>query len=292
MRILNHGVGCLLAAVLWAFFSGAAWADHPSTEPIGAEMPTSELSNSDVYEEEVKINNGEDLTRPLTRFDFRTKYQDLKDGARALTFTFRVDKPFQFDNGWSVSTRFDFPLTLKNAVANDNPNGDDQFGLGDDLLQFLAITPPLDSEKRWALGFGTRLVFPTATAEQLGSGKWQLAPIVGVRAFVPEVSKGSYVALLVRNQFSVAGDPNRRDINDLYVQPMFNWQLEDQWYVNFAPEMRFNLNDKGQAFVPFSVAIGKKINPGLVMSVEFKVPVIENYRQYDAEVEYRVGFFF
>jgi hypothetical protein len=38
--------------------------------------------------------------------------------------------------------------------------------------------------------------------------------------------------------------------------------------------------------------VGKMINSKTVLSVEVKAPLLDDYRQYDFEVEFRIGFFF
>jgi hypothetical protein len=257
-------------------------AFEPDSEP--------ELDLADVSEAEE--NNGQDPTRPLTRLDIRIKHQDLPSGLSAELLTLRVDKPFVLGDGWSVATRVDMPLVYTDVPSLDNPNGDDEFGVTDSLFQALFITPPLGADKRWAVGFGSQLIFPTGSQDQMGTGKWQLAPIVAARYALPELSKGSFAALLVKQQFSFAGDGDRSNVNDIVIQPVFSWTLPDQWFVGSSPEMRFNMREDGDAFIPLDINVGKMIAPGVVSSLQFDVPLVDDYQQYDWQLEFRVGFFF
>ncbi len=259
---------------------GSFQDDQPGTPPTGTGAGE-------------EVNTGQDPTKPVTRLDIRYKYQDLPGGFTNNLITFRVDKPVPLsDSGWTLSLRVDAPVAYNDVPSRDNPNGDREFGMSDSLFQALLITPPLGDDKRWALAFGTQVLFPTGSQDQFGTGKWQLAPTAAVRMAWPEVSKGSFFALLVRDQFSFAGQDERADINDLIVQPVFNWQLPETWFLTFSPEIKFDLEGDGDAFVPFDILVGKMINPRTVASVQFSVPIVDDYPQYDWQVEFRIGFFF
>lgn len=273
-----------------------AWALCVAVQVAGAQSAVAQAEigkASDAAQAPAEeVNNGQDPTKPLTRVDFRLKHQNLPQGRQGDILTFRVDKPFVLGGGWVLSTRADLPLAYNNVPSRDNPNGDREFGIADSLFQALLVTPPLDAENRWAIGFGSQFIFPTSSQDQMGQGKWQMAPIVAARYATPEVSAGSFAALLVKEQFSFAGDENRRSVNDLVVQPIFNWNLPESWFLTFSPEMRFNMNDGGKAFVPFDILVGKMIVPGVVGSVQFDVPLVDDYKQYDWQVEFRLGLFF
>src|SRR5262245_45795305 len=91
-----------------------------------------------------EVNNGQDPTKPLTRFDFRYQYQNLPPSHddNAHIFTLRADKPFVLAPGWTFAARLDVPLFLTEAVSPDNPRGVYQFGQGDLLIQGLLINAP------------------------------------------------------------------------------------------------------------------------------------------------------
>jgi len=253
-------------------------------------QPESAAAQPDAPAAETEVNTGQDPTKPLTRLDLRLKYQNLPGGNNAVIPTARLDVPVPIgDTGWTLGTRFDLPFVASDVPSPDNTNGDWHVGLGDALFQALAITPP---QGRWQFAFGSQLLFPTGSEDQMGTGKWQLAPIAAGVYAIPEISKGSFAALLVKEQFSFAGDDSRRSINDLVIQPILNINLPDLWFLNFAPEMRFDMNDDGKAFIPLSAMVGKMITPKTVLSIEAKVPLVNDYQQYDFELEFRIGFFF
>jgi hypothetical protein len=234
-------------------------------------------------------NSGQDPTRPVTRVDVRLKYQDNPSGSEAQFMTLRADKPYLIRGGWKLSTRVDLPLVRNNVITPGNVSGDYQGGLGDVLTQALFLSPP---HGRTTFGFGTQLIMPTGTKTQFTTGKWQLAPSALAVVQLPKISRGSFVGILVKDTFSFAGKVNRPNINVVSMQPIFNWALPDRWFATFGPEAKFNGKDHWKPFVPLDVTIGKKINARTVMSLQADIALIDRYRQYDWQTEFRIGFFF
>lgn len=234
-------------------------------------------------------NTGQDPTRPVTRVDVRLKYQDNPGGFDAELLTLRADKPLMFDSGWKLSTRIDLPFVRNNVVSLDNLDGDHEAGLGDVLVQALFISPP---HGKATFGFGTQLIMPTGTQDQFTTDKWQLAPSALAVYQLPEISRGSFVGVLVKDTFSFAGDDDRLNINVASIQPIFNWTLPDKWFLTFAPEAKFNTKDDWKLFLPFDVTIGKKISPTTVVSLQTDVALVDEFKQYDWQTEFRIGFFF
>jgi len=254
---------------------GLATAAHAQAAPPGP----------DAHEE----NTGQDPTRPVTRVDVRLKYQDNPGGFDAELLTLRADKPFMFDSGWKLSTRIDLPFVRNNVPSLDNLDGNHEAGLGDVLVQALFISPP---HGKATFGFGTQLIMPTGTQDQFTTGKWQLAPSALAVYQLPEISRGSFVGMLVKDTFSFAGDDDRLDINVASAQLIFNWALPDKWFLTFSPEAKFNTKDDWKMFLPFDMTIGKKVNARTVVSLQTDIALVDEFEQYDWQTEFRVGFFF
>lgn len=234
-------------------------------------------------------NSGQDPTRPVTRFDVRLKYQDQPQGLDAETLTLRVDKPFVLGGGWSLSTRGDIPVIRNKAFTPQDPDGDHKVGLGDILTQALLIAPAHGAS---TIAFGTQLIVPIGSDDRFTTGKWQLVPTAAFIYQLPHISRGTFIGLIVRDAFSFAGKDDRADINVASVQPIFNWQLPDKWFLTISPEAKINTKDDWKLFLPLDATIGKKINPTTVISLQGDVGLIDDYRQYDWQLEFRVGFFF
>ena len=228
-----------------------------------------------------EINTGQDITKPLSRFDIRLKFQQTTGNYDTAMTTLRLDVPFKFKNGWQLATRFDLPLVRSDVPSRDNPRGDYEFGTGDVLTQFLLIAPP---KGRRAYAFGTQVLFPTGSQDQMGTGKYQLVPTVAAVYYPESWSKGSFAGIMIRDGFDFAGKDDRKHIHELYVQPLINFNLPERWFVTFAPEMKMNWLDDNKWFVPFDVTLGKMINKSTVVSLEFKQAVINDYDLYDWEI--------
>ena len=246
-----------------------------------------------------EINEGEDDTRPLARLDIKYQYLNLPsvENDNTQVITLRVDKPFVLSPEWQLATRFDLPLYITDAVSSDNPNGRTSAGLGDVLLQGLLIHASPQSRFSWLTG--ARLVFPTASEDQMGTGKWQIISTLGGRYFMPEITPGSWIALITRYGVSFAGDQDRNDIKDLQFAPKLYIQLPGTWFVNFYPatDIRYNLapkrpGDTGRWFVPLDVVGGKMLTKSMIASFEISVPIVNQYKVYDLKLEARVGYFF
>jgi hypothetical protein len=236
-----------------------------------------------------EVNTGQDLTKPLSRFDIRYQYQHTTGNYDTNLMTLRLDAPVKLESGWLLSTRFDLPLVRNDIPSRDNPNGDYESGAGDLLTQFFLISPP---QGRWAYAVGAQLIWPTASQDQMGTGKYQLAPSVATVYYPEAWSKGSFVGLLLRDYFDYAGDDDRADIHEMSIQPLFNYNLPERWFLGINPDIRVNWEQDNQWFVPFNVTLGKLINKSTVMSVEFNTPIVNDYDRYDWQIEFRIGFFF
>jgi hypothetical protein len=237
-------------------------------------------------------NTGQDPTRPLMRTDLRWKHLDFEGDHESDLFTLRADVPFVLGREWQLATRADVPFVLTNLPSADNPDGDHEFGLSDVLVQALFITPSLDEGKRWKGALGTQVILPTADQDHFGAGKYQLSPSVAAVCQLPEIRPGSFAGLLVREQFSFAGDDDRRDINDLVVQPILTVTLTSGFFVSTAPEIRIDLEHHEGAFIPLDLLFGMKASRDVVLSIQLDAPLHDHYEQYDAQIEFRIGVFF
>jgi Putative MetA-pathway of phenol degradation len=232
---------------------------------------------------------------PPNLFQMTDSYRTAPGSTREVTtetLDLRYDHAFNLQSGWMLATRSDLPLLAKNPISDLNPAGEYVRGIGDADIQAALIH---DINQRWAFGFGMRLVAPTGD-ELLGSGKWQLMPIVGARLALPEITSGSYFEPLLRYDVSVAGDPTKKNISNLQFAPMLNIGLPDKWYVTLFPstDIRINYGDPitgqtGRWFVPFDFRFGKKFTENIALSLEVGVPIIRDYPVYNFKTQLRLN---
>ena len=207
------------------------------------------------------------------------------------TFRLRADTRVDLAPDWQLALRGDLPFLAKNPLNSSNPNADYLYGVGDADVQAALIH---DIDARWKAGFGARLIMPTGD-DNLGSGKWQIMPIVGARYSMPDVGWGMYFEPLLRYDVSVAGDPAKRSISNLQFAPTVNLSFPDGWYLAFYPEpdIRWNFGEAvtgqtGRLFLPFDARVGRKFTKTLTVSLEVGVPIINQYPVYDLKTELRV----
>jgi hypothetical protein len=193
------------------------------------------------------------------------------------------------DDGWKLNVRFDMPFVANDVPSQDNPSGGWEFGTGEFLAQGLLIAPP---DGKFTYGVGLQTIFPTASEDQFGSGRYQIAPTIGGVYQLPEISRGSFAGLLVRNFFDVGGFDEREQINELSIQPLFNIALPDRAFLTFQPDLRIDWEDDAAVFLPFDVTIGKRIGKNTVISVELQAPLVSDQDRFDFKAEFRIGFFF
>ena len=208
------------------------------------------------------------------------------------TLNLRYDHSLALAPMWILALRSDLPLLAKNPITSSNPDGDYLHGVGDADLQAAIIR---NLSQRFAVGFGARLIAPTGGVT-LGSGKWQIMPIVGARYALWEINSSSYFEPIVRYDASFAGDPTRRNISNLQFAPAVNIGLPDRWFITFYPsaDIRINLGDPitgqtGRLFLPFDVRIGRKLADNAALSFELGVPIIKDYPIYNIKTQVRLN---
>jgi len=173
---------------------------------------------------------------------------------------------------YSVNTGFIFPVSLGEKVDLINrwflpfifqeasfPGDTNRAGLSDLNLQAL-LTP---KEPKWFIwgelkwGLGTSVFLPTNTDDQLGSDKISIGPIL---AFVRRPRALVY-GFLIQNVWSVAGDNDEPDINEMILQYFFNYNFKNGWYLTSSNFITANWKEdnNNRWTVPVGGGFGKII---------------------------------
>lgn len=158
--------------------------------------------------------------------------------------------PIHLSPDWNLITRSILPvvyqppfLSGRELRALEDIAGpgiaETEFGLGDFNPAFaFSPTKPIALAPGVGLFWGAGPVFqlPTATAKLLGTGKWSAGP-----TFVAVlVSKKVVTGFLVNNLWSFAGDEDRDRVNAMTLQPFFNFNLPEGWYLTSSPIITAN----------------------------------------------------
>lgn len=237
-------------------------------------------------------NNGEDVTRPRTRFDMRVEGQteaSRHDGNTAI-LTLRTDSVMRYADDWQLALRVDAPFETFQCRHHSCKN--DCYSsrhMGDSLLQAFVITPDQDL---WCFAAGLKVIFPTAGKNlEIGNGKYQLLPSLAFRRDLPEISRGSFLGAIAREAYSVGGYSIATRISRTYLQPFLNINLPCGWFLNSSPEMFYDWVDN-TLFVPLDLMVGQMITPNLIVSLEYQYGIVYGYKNFRNQLEFRLGFFF
>lgn len=238
--------------------------------------------------------NGEDITRPESKMLLRLQDRSTgtSDKLNSLRWYLQPQGVFALADGWGFAWLAQLPLIAKPITPSGSSETDVEFGFGDIQIQ-AALIHPID--ERWAYGFGLRLVSPSAQ-DSLGTGKWQVMPVVGFRYSILEFGPNTYFVPKVRYAVSFAGDPSRRNISEPQFAPTLSIGLPDRWFVILFPsfDIRINYGDPvsgqtGRLFFPIDASVGRKFGDNIVVSLEGSVPVIKDYPVYNFKTELRVS---
>jgi hypothetical protein len=159
--------------------------------------------------------------------------------------------PFRLNEDLTLVTRTILPVVSQPAAVGGNNNG-----IGD-LNPSFFLVPKLPG--RWTVGFGPTLVLPTASRDELGSGQWGMGP-----AAVAVYTRGPWVAGGLVNQiWSVAGDSDRRSVNQFLLQPFVNFNLPNGWYLVSSPIITANWQASSDRWlVPVGGGVGRVFRVG------------------------------
>jgi hypothetical protein len=137
-------------------------------------------------------------------------------------------------------------------------------GVGDTILD-LALSP---SSNPWLLGAGPTFVFPTASNDQTGQGKWQMGPaaVFGYRA------ERWLASIILQQWWSFAGSSERSNVSAMNLQYSADYFFGAGWNIGTSPTIKVNwLGSAGQRVTfPFGPTLGKVVKLGGV-PVKFEI---------------------
>lgn len=103
-------------------------------------------------------------------------------------------------------------------------------GLGD-ITPTLFLTSAHPGKILW--GAGPAFILPTATNQQLGQGKYSLGPALVVLTMPDRWVLG----FLIYNVWSIGGQSNRANVNQMNFQYFINYNMPNGWYLTSQPTM-------------------------------------------------------
>jgi hypothetical protein len=121
------------------------------------------------------------------------------------------------------------------------------------------------------LGVGPVLQFPSASSTSLGTGKWQIGPTVAA------ILTGGWwqVGAQVNNRWSFPGDSTRPSVNAMFLQPLVNVFLPDDWYLTSGPQV--TAKSKASSGDRWTVPVGGGIGKGFTIGRQTGTAQVEAY---------------
>lgn len=158
--------------------------------------------------------------------------------------------PIQLNANINLITRYIIPIIDQRDISGDNTS---EFGLSDATVS--AWFSPAHSKNGWLWGAGPAFLFPIGTNDFLSTRKWAIGPT----ALALRQTHGLTYGFLVNQLWSFAGDENRNDVNQMFLQPFFSKSWKSGASVTLNSEITFNWeNNTTSAYLnPIASAVTK-----------------------------------
>jgi hypothetical protein len=201
----------------------------------------------------------QELTNPLAdlvtipiQMNFDRGIGPADDGTR-ITTNVQPVIPINVSTDWNLITRTIVPIVSQDEIY---PGSGSQFGLGDiNATFFLSPKKPTAGGLIW--GVGPVFLLPTGTDDLLSAKKWSAGPAAVVLAM-----RGPWtLGILANHLWSFAGDDNRQDISNTFMQPFAAYTWPSAWTASVQSESTYNWKAE-QWSVPVNVSISRLVRFG------------------------------
>ncbi|WFB37267.1 transporter [Kiritimatiellota bacterium B12222] len=160
--------------------------------------------------------------------------------------------PFSISEDWNLIVRTIVPvIDLEDVTVK----GDSASGLGD-ITQSFFFSPkaPVDG---WILALGPVGLYPSASEDLLGGGKWGVGP-TGLAL----QQKGHWTyGVLWNHLWSVAGDSDRNNINATFIQPGISYISKTKSTVTLNTESTYDWENEEWS-VPINLMLSQLMRLG------------------------------
>ena len=146
------------------------------------------------------------------------------------TLNFQPVIPIQLSSELNLITRYIIPIVDQRDITGENTS---EFGLSDATIS--AWFSPAHSKNGLIWGAGPVFLVPTGTDDFLSTRKWAIGPTV----LALRQATGLTYGFLVNQLWSFAGDENRSDVNQMFLQPFFSRSWKSGASVTLNSEITF-----------------------------------------------------
>ena len=191
---------------------------------------------------------GTDPTAIVGRVQMTGQYLNLPQGAHARDAILRVDLPFR--KNWLL--RMDLPY-LK-WVDPNRSGATSARGLSD--LSVAAGWRAYNTPE-YAVFLGVLSTFPTSAEANLGSGKYNLGPLLATARFLPQWE--SFLFGVFQHLTSVGGDPARSDLSLTRATVLINTIFKERWWTTVQGVWQVDWERNGKTSMTVEFELGRNI---------------------------------
>lgn len=185
------------------------------------------------------------LTIIPLQLNYDTGIGPAEDGDR-WTLNVQPVIPFKLDQEWTLVVRTIIPIIKQDDIF---PGAEDQFGLGDSLQSFFFVPQTVAG---FTYGFGPAVQFRTGTDDLLTTGKWGAGPT----AVALQQSGPWTVGILANHIWSFAGDDDRADVSNTFLQPFIAYAASGGWTFTLNTQSSYDWVTE-QWSVPINFTVSK-----------------------------------
>jgi hypothetical protein len=174
--------------------------------------------------------------------------------------------PFHLSDKLNLITRYIIPVVDQHGISGESAK---EFGLSDATVS--AFFSPSGTKSGLIWGAGPAMLIPIGTNDNLSTRQWAIGPTV----LILKQAKGFTYGFLANQLWSFAGDKDRNDVNQMFLQPFLahNWKSGAGLTLN--SEMTFNWqNNTSLIFLnPLVSGITKIGTQTISLAVGPRIPV-------------------
>ena len=147
------------------------------------------------------------------------------------TLNFQPVVPINLSPNLNLITRYIVPIVDQHNLSGEDSN---QFGLSDATVS--AFFAPVKNKNGFIWGAGPAFLIPIGTDDFLSTRKWCIGPT----AIILKQAKALTYGFLVNQLWSFAGDENRSDVDQMFLQPFLTHNWKSGASLGLNAEMTFN----------------------------------------------------
>jgi hypothetical protein len=174
--------------------------------------------------------------------------------------------PIKLNSKFNLITRYIVPVVDQHDITGEHTG---QFGLSDATVS--GFFAPVNSKNGLIWGIGPALLIPIGTNDFLSTRKWGIGPT----ALIAKQTHGLTYGFLINQLWSFAGDEDRDDVNQMFLQPFFthNWKSGAGLGINGEITFNWQANSTTAFLNPYVSGITKLGTQTISLAVGPRIPI-------------------